>query len=150
MLENTPENPRKKLAYTRNNRILQDETPTSSIEGPHTRLRSRDQKERQDQEKSLSQNDEFDEGREAFTMPKRTYKNQGNQARLQNVGEQQRKGEWWMTTFKGARGKRTRTFQHFLLCKYRREYGNLRKNYCELKRPYQKQTEEMVALQGKL
>ena len=76
MLENTPETLRNKLSYTGNMIILQDETPTSSIEGPHTRTRSRDRKERQDQEKFLSQRNEFDEGREVFTMLESTNENQ--------------------------------------------------------------------------
>ena len=41
-LEDTLETPRKKLDYTGNRRRLQAETPTSSIEGPHTLTRSRD------------------------------------------------------------------------------------------------------------
>ena len=35
-LEDTPETPRKKLAYMGNMRSLQAKTATSSIEGPHT------------------------------------------------------------------------------------------------------------------
>ena len=87
-LENTPETPRKKLVHTGNEISLQAKTLTSSMEGPHTRLRSRDQEERQDREKLLSQNDEFDEGWEAFTMLESTNENRGNQVGLQNVGEQ--------------------------------------------------------------
>ena len=71
-------------------RILQVETPTSSIEVPNTRTRSRNRKERQDQKKLLSQSNEFDEGREAFSMPESTNKNLGNQVMLKNVEEHQK------------------------------------------------------------
>lgn len=37
-----------------------------------------------------------------------------------------------------------------LLGKYRRAYGELRKDYWKLRRSYQKQTEEMIALKEKL
>ena len=37
-----------------------------------------------------------------------------------------------------------------LLGKYRRAYGELRKDYWKLRRSYKKQTEEMIALKEKL
>ena len=51
---------------------------------------------------------------------------------------------------KGARGNKLRKFQHFLLCKYIRAYGKIKKYYWESRNSYQKKTEEVVALQEKI
>ena len=56
-------------------------------------------------------------------------KNRENQVGLQNVEEKKKERKLWMVRFNGTRGNRTKKFQHFLLCKYRRAYGKLRKDY---------------------